>query len=117
MVPLFIMAQTVDPVVFPDLNQVFATSALFIAGVIALTGLITQVVILSKTGKWILSLVIALILGVIGHLLNLGIFAGTTWINALILAFTYGLSANLAYGIEGVRTSFAKIKLVKPKKE
>ncbi len=116
--PLLIMAQTVEEqVVFPDLNQIFATSALFIAGVIALTGIVTQVIILSKTGKWIVSLIIALLLGVIGHVLNLGIFAGGTWVNALILAFTYGLSANLAYGIDGVRTGFSKLKLVRPSKE
>ncbi len=116
--PVLIMAQTLEEqVVFPDLNQIFATSALFIAGVIALTGIITQVVMLSKTGKWIVSLIVALLLGVIGHVFNLGIFAGSTWINALILAFTYGLSANLAYGIDGVRTGFAKLKLVRPRKE
>jgi len=117
LVPVAIFAQDVVPTTGFDIMTLFTSFASFAAGVLVITGLVTQYVIknLSNLGRSITSWVIAAIIGFIGWFLQLGIFAGIEWWNVLAIVVSFAAGSNVIYNVEWIRNLFSRAKIVAKK--
>ena len=115
--PLTIFAQSVTPVVGSfDLMSLFTSFASFGAGIIVITGLITNNIgNWSAHGKSILSWVIAVLTGLVGYWLKLGIFNGIDWVQLIVIIVSFAIGSNVVYDITWLRNLLAGLKLA-PKK-
>jgi sterol desaturase/sphingolipid hydroxylase (fatty acid hydroxylase superfamily) len=122
MLPLTIFAQTVEPPtdwtgVIANFNGWFATLAGIAAVTVFVSGFInTLFKITKKIGKQIVAWLVAIILTVVGNLLNLGFMSEFPWLTTLAYGFAAGLVANGMFDIPTVTALLQFLKL-KEKKE
>jgi hypothetical protein len=118
LLPLSIFAQSVTPTPAApfDIMSLFTSFAGFGAGIIVITGLITNNIgNWSAHGKSILSWVVAILTGLIGFWLKLGIFNGIDWVQLIVIIVSFAIGSNVVYDITWLRNLLAGLKLA-PKK-
>ena len=110
LVPVAIFAQ--EPVINPPTNwlEVFASINVWLgslAGVSAVTVFLAAFVntLFGTSGFWkqIVAWAIALILIIVGNLVNLGFMAQLSWLNTIVYGFAAGLISNGFFDLELVK--------------
>jgi len=117
MFPILIFAQ--DPEVptnwtevIANFNGWFATLAGIAAVTVFIAGFVnTLLKITKKIGKQIVAWLIAIILTVIGNLLNLGFMSEFPWLTTILYGFAAGLVANGMFDIPTVTALLQFLKL------
>lgn len=102
-----------------DISALFSTFAGFSAGVIVLTGLLCSKIkflgALTRTGRSVLSWVIAGIVGTIGAIVDVGIFSQKDWMDVFGIIISFAVGSNVIYNITWFRELLDGIKIT-PKK-
>jgi len=110
LIPVAIFAQ--EPVINPPTNwlELFANINLWLgslAGVAAVTVFLAAFLntLFKTTGFWkqVVAWAIALILIIVGNLVNLGFMADLNWLNTIIYGFAAGLISNGFFDVELVK--------------
>lgn len=104
-----------------DFSSLFSSFASFSAGVIVITGFLISKIKplenLSRTGRSILSWAIAAIVGVVGAVINLGIFVDKDYLEVAGIVFSFAVGSNIIYNVTWIRELLNAIKITPKKRE